>query len=623
MEKIDKPLVPSTFSTPDVVKEKIVSKLNQYGKSSITYVRVQIAGEEYFTETNIAKLEIKQKIGDHHSFEMWCDPGEFNEDNAYLFEHSRTHLGKRITFQFNRFGIVQSIFTGVITQISTQKQDGIKRVILRGKSPSILMENGLHTRSFENKTLEDIINQVASPYAKNLIDFKINPHFKEKIPYIVQYNETDYQFIKRLASRFGEYYFYNGEQLVFSAWGGKITELVEEEDVFNFELKMEVHPQKFSYTAYDAKQSSDYKVDSESQRLQQSENPFQQFAINASEELFNVSPTAHFDKSLLINQQLDIERAVLAEKRKRQNLVYIEATTNEPSLRLGDVGKISAWIPEYKIFKSGKIPIESYKVNEIIHCFVEGEGYTNTFIGVPKDLITPPDYDGSNSPVADIQHAIVTDNKDPKKMGRVRLQFVWQKAENSQTPWVQVIQPHAGTDKGTYINPEIGETVLVAFQGGNAEAPIVLGTAYNGEEISEYFTPNNDLKAIRTRSTTKIVFNDAEGSLLNEDAAGSYIKLEGDGNVSIYAVKNLNINVGENMSVTVGNNKTEMITNNYIFSSKSSSYSIEKDKAEMIGNYYYQESGSASIQTLKGSLQMRGTTLAVLQGGDDVKVSKG
>ena len=371
---------------------------------------------------------------------------------------------------------------------------------------------------------------------------------------------------------------------------------------------------------------------------------------------------------------------MLAEKRKRQNLVYIEATTNEPSLRLGDVGKISAWIPEYKIFKSGKIPIESYKVNEIIHCFVEGEGYTNTFIGVPKDLITPPvgdvgkisawipeykifksgkipiesykvneiihcfvegegytntfigvpkdlitppDYDGSNSPVADIQHAIVTDNKDPKKMGRVRLQFVWQKAENSQTPWVQVIQPHAGTDKGTYINPEIGETVLVAFQGGNAEAPIVLGTAYNGEEISEYFTPNNDLKAIRTRSTTKIVFNDAEGSLLNEDAAGSYIKLEGDGNVSIYAVKNLNINVGENMSVTVGNNKTEMITNNYIFSSKSSSYSIEKDKAEMIGNYYYQESGSASIQTLKGSLQMRGTTLAVLQGGDDVKVSKG
>ncbi|WP_295841762.1 phage baseplate assembly protein V [uncultured Apibacter sp.] len=572
MEKIDKSEVPFTFSSPDVVKEKIANKFNRYGKTSITYVSVKIAGEDYFTETNIAKLEIKQKVGDHHSFEIWCDPGEFNEDNAYLFENSRAHLGKRITFQFHRFGTVQSIFTGLITQVSTQKQDGVKKVILRGNSPSILMENGLHTRSFENKTLEEIIKEVAYPYAKNLIDFKINPNFKEKIPYIVQYNESDYQFIKRLASRFGEYYYYNGEQLVFSAWGGKITELAEEEDIFNFELKMEVHPQKFSYTAYDAKQSSDYKVDSESQRLQQSENPFQQYAINASEGLFNVSPTAHFDKSLLINQQLDIERAVLAEKRKRQNLVYIEATTNEPSLRLGDIGKVSAWIPKHKIFKSGKIPIESYKINEIIHCFVEGEGYTNTFIGVPKDLITPPDYDGSNSPVADIQHAIVTDNKDPKKMGRVRLQFVWQKAENSQTPWVQVIQPHAGRDKGTYINPEIGETVLVAFQGGNAEAPIVLGTAYNGGEIAAYYTEGNDIKVIQTRSGAKIIFNDAEGqgSILIEDPSGNRIFLDGKGNIRTEVpetffldAKNVVVTASQNISMSAGENISIMAAEDY------------------------------------------------------------
>ena len=77
------------------------------------------------------------------------------------------------------------------------------------------------------------------------------------------------------------------------------------------------------------------------------------------------------------------------------------------------------------------------------------------------------------------------------------------------------------------------------------------------------------------------------------------------------------------MNVSVQNDKTERVNHNSSYYSENLSNSIFSNKSEMIGNYYYQESGNANIQTLKGSLLMRGTTLSVLQGGDDVKISKG
>lgn len=165
--------------------------------------------------------------------------------------------------------------------------------------------------------------------------------------------------------------------------------------------------------------------------------------------------------------------------------------------------------------------------------------------------------------------------------------------------------------------------VWVDFFGHNAEAPIVLGSLYSGNQKSGFHTKNNDLKVFQTRSGTKRIVNDAEGSIKEEDAAESFIKFKGDGNVTLNVVKNLSIKVGENMNVSVQNDKTERVNHNTYYYSENLSNSISDNKAERIGNYYYQESGNANIQTLKGSLLMRGTTLSVLQGGDDVKISKG
>jgi phage baseplate assembly protein gpV len=284
----------------------------------------------------------------------------------------------------------------------------------------------------------------------------------------------------------------------------------------------------------------------------------------------------------------DINKALLGEKKKRQQLVYMEAQTNCPELRPGDVAKMNAWMPENKTYDTSRIPVESYFLIEVIHRFADGEGYSNSFTGVPRDLFVPPNYDMNDFPKAQIQHATVTDNKDPEKMGRVRVQFPWQKAGNQQTPWIQVIQPHAGAGKGTYINPEINETVLCAFQGGNVDCPIVLGTAYNGGEIATYYTDGNDIKVIQTRSGTKRVANDAEGSILEEDAAGSFIKLEGDGRTKLKC-KFLDIEVEQDMKVTVGNQAIWEVMQKILVNTPF--------MQQLISDYYHTQAGKALINS--------------------------
>ncbi|PQL92061.1 hypothetical protein C4S77_06765 [Apibacter adventoris] len=374
---------------------------------------------------------------------------------------------------------------------------------------------------------------------------------------------------------------------------------MEGEDVYDYEIKMEVQPQNFSYTAYDAKQGTDYLLDSKTQSIQSSNNPFQQFAYNASKNLYNVSPMAHYDQSLLLNGSLDMQRSLERDMKKRQNLVYVEATSNNPCLRVGDVVKMMAWIPGHEIFKNGRVPIESYKITEIVHTFADGEGYTNTFVGVPKDLPVPPYYNEVEAPKAQIQHATVKDNRDPLKMGRVRVQFTWQRRANSQTPWVQVIQPHSGGGKGTYFNPEIGETVLCAFQGGNAEAPIVLGTAYNGGEIAEYYTQGNDIKVIQTRSGTKIVFNDAQeqGSILIEDPSGNKMFMDGQGNIKTYAPKDMEITTGENLNIHVGNNLHFTVGNQATLDIMQKMLVNTPFMQQLVSNYYHTQAGKALINS--------------------------
>lgn len=97
--------------------------------------------------------------------------------------------------------------------------------------------------------------------------------------------------------------------------------------------------------------------------------------------------------------------------------------------------------------------------------------------------------------------AIVVGNGGPThtdRDGRVRVQFPWQRgqdagarhdhptgannapANQSLGVWLRVMTPVAGANWGGHLVPRPGQEVLVAFQNGNIDRPLIVGTAYNG-----------------------------------------------------------------------------------------------------------------------------------------------
>ncbi len=74
---------------------------------------------------------------------------------------------------------------------------------------------------------------------------------------------------------------------------------------------------------------------------------------------------------------------------------------------------------------------------------------------------------------------IVTNNQDPDGLGRVRIRFPWLSDDN-ETDWARIATMMAGSGRGSFFLPEVGDEVLVAFEHGDINHPFVIGMLWNG-----------------------------------------------------------------------------------------------------------------------------------------------
>lgn len=204
------------------------------------------------------------------------------------------------------------------------------------------------------------------------------------------------------------------------------------------------------------------------------------------------------------------------------------------------------------------------------HFFSKDKIYSNHFVGIPAACDYPPYADSDVFPFATSCRARVKDTEDPNGLGRVRVQFDWQAMQDDgmMTPWLRIAQPYAGGGKGFSFIPEVGEEVMVDFEGGNAERPYVSGTMYNGvgDPDSAWLPGNNQVKAIRTRNGhtveiwdqgeggyIRIYDNGKENYILTFSTDEKLIKLESTGNIELYAKNDIIMHAGHDINASADN----------------------------------------------------------------------
>jgi uncharacterized protein involved in type VI secretion and phage assembly len=166
---------------------------------------------------------------------------------------------------------------------------------------------------------------------------------------------------------------------------------------------------------------------------------------------------------------------------------------------------------------------------------------------------------------------IVTDNKDPSKLGRVKLKIPVL-SDQDATYWCPIVMLGAGKNRGWFFIPEKDDEVLVMFEHGDLNRPLVVGALWNGKDKPPDKNPGgNPRRVIKSREGSKITFDDEKEQLIIEDgvqkgritidAKANKITIEAlDGDVCfqspkgdmVIVAKSLDLNATTNLEVHAG-----------------------------------------------------------------------
>ena len=408
-----------------------------------------------------------------------------------------------------------------------------------------------HCNCFVNKTLQEIVDSVVS----NTVNKTINPSYTAKIPYVVQYNETDYEFLVRLAKRYGEFFYFDQKHgLVFGNLpADAAVNLNHIDDFFTVQYELASGNPNHSYVANHYQKEGILRSELKDYGSGKANvaNLFvhSKTASTEVENDLNNIPLYYDYPNLLPSEESKTslnDAGGLWSKSESSNFVICRCATYRPDLYVGLLVRFceAAGGVNYdnSLFAITSVRLtldcNGSPVNEITA--IGGVVYDNNISFIP------PYVDVNAYPKSSAQRAIVVDNVDPQKMGRVRVCFAWQnviknsarnasKDDYKDFPWIRIAQPYSGREKGCYILPEIGEEVMVGFEHDNLEKPFVIGTLFNntkpeGQEQmpdetwcevagDQKANEENEVKAFRTKKGHTIEFHDTK---------------DGDGFIRIY-----------------------------------------------------------------------------------------
>jgi len=135
---------------------------------------------------------------------------------------------------------------------------------------------------------------------------------------------------------------------------------------------------------------------------------------------------------------------------------------------------------------------------------------------------------------------IVTNNRDPEKLHRIKVRFPWIN-QDDESHWARVATPMAGNGRGFYCLPEVDDEVLLAFEHGSVEHPYVIGALWNGKDEPHENNDdgNNDTRSFKSRSGHLIRLFDKAGDehieIIDKTGSNKIVINTSDNSISIAA----------------------------------------------------------------------------------------
>lgn len=288
---------------------------------------------------HFTSFSLKQEFNAHHYFELRFKHDQMGAPGLISLDDSRDFVGQNLTASFGYDPAKMQKFSGMVTKVELAQSNGYHGIlIVSGYSPTILIDRGPDLGSYLDKDLNSIVKLATKDTPANDLRIVANASRSSAIDYVIQYRESDFDFLNRLSGEYHEWFFYDGENLNF----GKPDEQKEialfyGKDVQSLQYAMEVAPIKNKRFAYNPKQ--DQMLESESTG-QASGRPDLVHAINASNSMY--SKTFNQPSLIRVENGSDIKSLVdNEEKANISGLLKINANGDNPEIGIGSIAEVS------------------------------------------------------------------------------------------------------------------------------------------------------------------------------------------------------------------------------------------------------------------------------------------
>lgn len=465
-------------------------------------------------------------------------------------DDSRLAPGKTLQLMMVSQASKRLVFDGEIVEIQPDFDQGVQRLTVRAFNRMHRLSRGRHVRSFQNVSDKDLITQLAAE-----VGLQADVDETAVIyPYVFQNNESNLAFLQKRAAALG-YLLYVQKNTLYCKearsdqpslpleWGSTLHEF---------------HPCMTTVEQVDQVMVRGWDP-MQKRSLMGQENADSGIGAPALGENDKGAALAqkafHMQTQILvadrpIRQQGLIDQLAQAEA-NRQVGRFIEAEGTcygEPALVAGT---------SITITKVGKRFSGQYFVTDTVHRYSAGQGYTTSFSVSgyhPSIIFARLLAEQAPALMTGLVIALVTDNDDPQKMGRVKVKYPWLSDEHA-SDWIRVASPGGGNRRGIEFLPEINDEVLVGFEMGDIHYPYVLGGLWNGKDaIPEVVTQGGQVvkRIIKSRSGHTITLDDSEGKerVLIEDKSGNTIEMNSVSNkLTIQAKGEVGIQAGAAMTL--------------------------------------------------------------------------
>jgi phage protein D/phage baseplate assembly protein gpV len=376
-----------------------------------------------------------------------------------------------------------SLFKGEVTAIEPEFRDDGVFIGIRAYDKSHAMTRGKHTRVFQDKTAGDMVENVASSYFDS---FSVQGDTGSPFPYMMQSNESDWDFAWRIAGLIGF-------ELVTSGTDGIFRKIGESDGAgpwLQYGMSEAGH-RLFSFRPRLSRANLPEKIVGKYVNAQGvvvvAEATVASGVIHNREQSFEES---RFGKVTLgkgdyalgtrtAENEAEMRRQVEAA---RDRIVATAAEAEgvaegHPDLRPGmtvDIRAVGRW--------SG-----NYLLSECVHVYRGAAGFRTRFhvAGRPKSLlsaVSPHDVQPAGDSQFGIVQAEVTNTNDPDSLGRIRVKLPTMTQDTDPEGWwARIATSSAGKERGLLMLPQVGDKVIVGFENGDTRKPFILGAVWDGK----------------------------------------------------------------------------------------------------------------------------------------------